>query len=712
MIRLRIFIFSLLLLIPIFLKSQNPDNIGKEFIVCFPKNDDGESIGAILQLLIINYENQETQLSINFSYDDTLLNDNINPLGSKIIKIDSKYELATINGIERNSIRIKSNTDISVLMLSKTRESADACLLLPISSISNSYVIANISNRDEFNLARINIVAITNNTLVEINSDVRIYNSHVDLGLKKTLNLDEGEVYVLVANIKDNSDFSGTHITSNNPISIFSSHDRTSLPTHIGTQDHIIEQVPPINILGNETIFTLTKFPLFNSNIYSKIVAAFDSTTITWMNNDTVISKGEFLILNSNKPFYIKSDKSVLFSQFEQSAKIPLTKGDPFLAFIPPIQQWKNNYKFFSPELEDFTEHWINIAIHKNSLNSIILDGQIIDTGNFTNVEGTEYYSGYVEVKKGLHSIEADSNFSLLVYGYGIIISYGYTGGMKTERLLEKIMDSNPPELQSKIHCDAEIVITELNEYDSGIESIKLVEQDNLTVDIPVFEKGAFKAVINMKLIDENLDGFAILKSRDVKGHERLDTMRLFGFDLSHHFAGYFDTLFYSEFRCDSIKLSNRSLSKRTFHLYFEKNTEISVPPSYATITLEPTRDTIVPFCVYADFMGSTSDNLILLDDCNRKYRIPVSYTIADFPSDINTKCEVTLEFTIVSDLRSIAANNDFGQNIIMKVFNLSGRELYSGTPNDISNNFIRGVYFVLFIDNNSITKRMMVRID
>lgn len=49
--------------------SQSLDNIGKEFIVCFPENDDYENIGTKLQIIITNYSDIICNVEIDYLLD-------------------------------------------------------------------------------------------------------------------------------------------------------------------------------------------------------------------------------------------------------------------------------------------------------------------------------------------------------------------------------------------------------------------------------------------------------------------------------------------------------------------------------------------------------------------------------------------------------------------------------------------------------------------
>ncbi|HRP01104.1 MAG TPA: IgGFc-binding protein [Candidatus Kapabacteria bacterium] len=699
-----------LITIPIFSQMNNE---GKEFAICFPKNDDSEKVGAFLNLSLINDNDSVASAQIYTYIDGKTIQIGIPAKQAINVKIDPKYELSTNNGIEQNSILISSNINISVIALSKTKFSTEAYLALPIDMMDTNYIVANISNRDTLNLAQLSIVGIHDSTKIHINTKVKLQDSIIGLLNNQNIYLDKGEVLILSANEVINSDFTGSLISSNYPVSVFASHQRTSIPITSGYLDYIIEQAIPTSLLGQECYFTPAQFPYEKSSVLVRVVSAFDSTVLKIAHIDTIINKSEYIEYKSNVPFQAIANKPVLFAQYGKSARLTNSKGDPFLIYNTPKEQWRNKYSFYNYELDEFTEHWVDIIIPYEGLESLSLDGQNINQATFNQIPNSNLWWASIRVSSGFHKINSNNTFSLNVYGYGTIIGYGYSGGTNAIRMLEKIMDSNQPQLNTVEDCSTQLEITDNKEYDSGIDTVEIIESNNANVSINPFMKGEKLIKIKVELKDEKKDGFAIIYTKDIKGYQRVDTMLLQGFDLSFTLKSSHDTIYYLQNICDSIQITNRSKYTSNFSLYFEDNSKISIPPSFYYITLEAKKDTTIPFCVYSTtYFNYIADKLIIKDLCNRTYSSDLKYYIKDNLNDINSKCEVELRLIIKQDLKDYLNKNSSNSNIVFRIFDLDGSEVFVGTIDKNPSNLSRGIYFIQEYVNNEFRRRYIINLD
>lgn len=68
-------------------------------------------------------------------------------------------------------------------------------------------------------------------------------------GVPYEVNLNKGETYQLIASVT-NGDLTGSFITSNNPVAVFTGHTCAYVPQNISACDHLIEQAPPVTSLG------------------------------------------------------------------------------------------------------------------------------------------------------------------------------------------------------------------------------------------------------------------------------------------------------------------------------------------------------------------------------------------------------------------------------------------------------------------------------
>lgn len=692
---------------------------GREFVVCFPKNDVKENNTCKMKLYIIPVENQFTKIKI-----ETFLNGNqikeYNTNGKEFIEIDfsSDFEVLSNSENEKKAIFVNSDYNIALVGISNKLHTADAFLVLPVHSLDTLYTVASYNSlflsKTHLSANRYSnctIVGLEDSTTVNFIPSDKIRIDSQDVKVQMSFSINKGETRMIESGHYGIYDITSSIISGNKKIAVFSGHQRAAIPEFYNEPDVLIENIPSISIMGCKAIFTPTSFPNFKPKCYIRIIAANDSTRVIYNNIDTIINRFQYIQSENEKALSIKTDKPVLFVQYERSV-ISFVNGDPFMTVQAPIEQYINNYTFISIPMHEFNEHWINITIPENGISSLVMDGIPFSDSLFQKVDGTEYYWASIKVNKGIHKIKSNSAFGVLVYGYGIATSYGYCGGMKTERLLEKIMDSNKPQLNKNEGCSTQLEFTEKNEYDSGIDLVTVTESENVTVSINPFQKGDKEVTVNLKLENEYKDGFVIIKTQDIKGLARFDTLNLNGFEITSDFDSFSDSIAFLEFRCDSINLMNKSNYPNTFRIYFDKNTQISVPPYYEQITLAGGMDTLIPFCLYAESISEISDKLKVKDNCGRGYEYEIKYKVRELFFETVSKCSTLITLTVSEDIKEFLSNNHINSDKIIYIYNLIGFKVYSGKAGELSSKLASGVYSIIVYDENILINRMLIKIE
>ena len=105
--------------------------------------------------------------------------------------------------------------------------------------------------------------------------------------------------------------------------------------------------------------------------------------------------------------------------------------GDPALILAAPVEQYRDEYVFLSPN--KYLEDYINIIAPVGA--QVTLDGGNISAANFTTIGGTGYMVARLKVADGVHTIKSDQKVSVIAYGYDDDVSYGYTAGLNLQDL-------------------------------------------------------------------------------------------------------------------------------------------------------------------------------------------------------------------------------------------------------------------------------------
>ena len=254
-----------------------------------------------------------------------------------------------------------------------------------------------------------------------------------------TITLGRQDTY-LVASLDD---LTGTRIVSNKPISVFPGHVCTYVPASSSACDHLTEQVPPTATWGNS--FLMSSFLGRFSGELCRILAALDSTNVTF-NCTTFSSPLEFQldpgsaveIATATESFCsIVSDGPILVMEFGLGNSLDGI-GDPFMAMIPPIEQYSNNYIF--TVLPDFATNYISVFIAPQHFQSeqIFLDGANLQNATWTPVYCNNVVCGYItripldaDREHSLYHADLDGRIGVLAYGFNSYNSYGYPGGLQ-----------------------------------------------------------------------------------------------------------------------------------------------------------------------------------------------------------------------------------------------------------------------------------------
>ena len=245
-------------------------------------------------------------------------------------------------------------------------------------------------------------------------------------------------------------DFTGTKVTSNNKVVVFSSNERATgdmegLPRPTGSDDscctdHLEQQMFPTTALGRE--FAVSRSPIRSQGGYVepdmyRVMATKDNTVVrTSLASpfDTInLDEGQFFTFYSDKGFSAKSEGgAIMLGQFLVSQDLTLNGiGDPTFIVIPAAEQHRKSYVFLVPTT--FENNYMVLTMPEDA--SAELDGQNLnglmtcESAQIGLVAGRNYIQRTCDVGEGVHRVTSDDPMGLTVYGYYNVGSYGYPGG-------------------------------------------------------------------------------------------------------------------------------------------------------------------------------------------------------------------------------------------------------------------------------------------
>jgi hypothetical protein len=194
--------------------------------------------------------------------------------------------------------------------------------------------------------------------------------------------------------------------------------------------------------------------------LYRVVAAKPGNTHITTSLGHTIDlnEEGASVVITALADFTLTASQPVIVADIQVSQEAAgvvrgLPGGDPSLTFVPPVEQWRNEYVLLTPDKYAF-DFLVMTAPTGSSiyLDGLPVDGKVCEEGrmpgfvvyrcqlSFPTIDpfktGREAITDGRQ-NDGVHRVVADYPLSILVYGFDAFVSYAYAGG-------EEFIDLNP----------------------------------------------------------------------------------------------------------------------------------------------------------------------------------------------------------------------------------------------------------------------------
>jgi hypothetical protein len=334
--------------------------------------------------------------------------------------------------------------------------SNDAALLLPATTLSGDYTV--LSWPSHGNTASFFAVTATaDTTRVTLNGRGSFRpGGGVDRNGAGTIMLNRGDVLEVLASHGDSSDdASGSLVHADKPVQVIGGHSCANIPDpNTAACDHLEQALFPTQILGTDYVVSYPAAVASQSPHVVRIAAVQPNTTIHFepalmapvtlgpdsapfefrIGNFTPGAPGERGTEMPPVDVRITADKPISIAQYMQGqASVPSGAGDPSMALVVPVAQYRSDYTFTASTTYD--SNFINVIAPIGSV--ITLDDKPLE-GDASDVGTSDYHVIRARLPNdgsGVYRIRADAPFGLVVYGYGRYTSYMYPGGLDLKRI-------------------------------------------------------------------------------------------------------------------------------------------------------------------------------------------------------------------------------------------------------------------------------------
>jgi hypothetical protein len=240
-----------------------------------------------------------------------------------------------------------------------------------------------------------------------------------------SFNINTGEVMQLKSYF---GDLTGSYITSNKPVAVFSGHQCADVPVNSSYCNPIHEQLIPVSKMGYHFITTPLQSRL-NGDVF-RVIATQNNTALT-INGAFVatINAGAFYETILTNASEIVSSSPVTVMQYSHSGGFDgVSFSDPFMVTITPIDRLTNKAVFFTDSLGNIqNDFYANIVTTAANTGLVTLDGNVLGSALFAAIPGTPYAYAGITLNQGFHTLVSDSGFAAIAYGFGISDGFGYS---------------------------------------------------------------------------------------------------------------------------------------------------------------------------------------------------------------------------------------------------------------------------------------------
>ena len=334
--------------------------------------------------------------------------------------------LAPDDTVLNKALQVTSASPITGYFLNQAAFSSDMTHLLDLSALGTEYRVLtwDWSASGGYPM-QMSITAVADGTTVNITPTVALDSGQsANTAFNVALNAGESVIYHVY---NPWADLSGSLITSNNPVAVFSGSMSAFVPNSAVAADHLFAQMPPINHWSTEYVVPETARTGGAGNVV-RILAATNNTQVQVNGVTVVLNAGDFHQIVGSHDLHVLADNPVLVGQFLQGHEVTNPgdrMGDPAFTIIPGTDKLLDDYMFAAPTgAPAFGENYLSLAVPTAELSSLTLNGAVVNVSGFLPVGTTGYSAGTVLVAPGAGRIQANAPFVVTLMGVSEMESY------------------------------------------------------------------------------------------------------------------------------------------------------------------------------------------------------------------------------------------------------------------------------------------------
>lgn len=340
--------------------------------------------------------------------------------------------------VEAKGIHVTAGEEVVVHGVTTRPFTTGAYLGLPTDALGTEYIVL---GYDDF--TQLAVVGTQDGTTVTIVPSHTTTNDDHLAGEPYEVVLNQGQTYTLTG-----PDLSGTIISSDHPVAVFSGTPGANIPAEVLFADNIVEQLVPTTSWGQEFL-TVPLATRVGGDTF-RILAATDGTVVS-IDGEVValLDRGQFHEQIIDGSSHITTGHPVLVAQFAHGQHFDDIPGDPLELVVPATSQYLDTYTFSTVINAGFTSY-VNLVVPNGAVGAVTLDGVPVGVELYTPVGGSGFSSAQLRLRDGAHSLSGPVPFGATVYGLAEAHGYGYPAGLA----LAPVTDSSPVTIGDTVRSD------------------------------------------------------------------------------------------------------------------------------------------------------------------------------------------------------------------------------------------------------------------
>jgi len=322
----------------------------------------------------------------------------------------------TAGTVQNLGYKVQSSAAVSGYYLSRQNFTTDMSYLIDGDKLGKDYVVAAYQN---IYPDQISVQATVDNTTVT-------FRPKGAAAFDVTLNA--GQTYLYSAS----TSLTGSRVTATNPVTVFSGNQCTNVPTGVVACDHIVEQMPSVDVLSKSYLLSQSPRTGSTGDVF-RVVATVDNTQVS-VNGSVVatLAAGGYYEGRVTGGLRVEASEKVLVAQYLIGEGEAGANTDPAMTVVPGSDAWLKSYVFATPGGgADFPSDFISVLLKTSDLPSLKVAGTVANAALFNALGSTGYSYGAIDVSAttGPFTVQADSPFQLLLMGFDDYDSYFTYGG-------------------------------------------------------------------------------------------------------------------------------------------------------------------------------------------------------------------------------------------------------------------------------------------